>query len=68
MLVLTRRAGETIVIGGAVRVTVVAVKGGRVRLGVTAPLSVCVDRSEVHERRPAPCLASPTPSPPSEGE
>jgi carbon storage regulator len=50
MLVLTRRAGETIVIDGGIRVTVVAVGGGKVRLGVTAPMSVRVDRSEVHER------------------
>jgi carbon storage regulator len=47
MLVLTRRAGEEIVIGGDVRVTVVAVSGGRVRLGVTAPRSVPVLRMEL---------------------
>jgi carbon storage regulator len=51
MLVLTRRLGETIVIDHAVRVTVLDVKGDRVRLGVAAPPDVIVDRQEVHERR-----------------
>lgn len=51
MLVLTRRLGETIVIDGDIRVTVVDVKGDRVRLGITAPASVAVDREEVHARR-----------------
>jgi peptidylprolyl isomerase len=51
MLVLTRRVGEQVVIGSEVRVTVVAVKGDRVRLGIAAPASVRVDRGEVHRRR-----------------
>ena len=51
MLVLTRRSGEEIVIGGNIHITVVAVKGDRVRIGVTAPQSVSVDRKEVHDRR-----------------
>jgi carbon storage regulator CsrA len=51
MLVLTRLVGEQLVIAGAIRVTVVAIKGDNVRLGVTAPASVRVDRGEVHERR-----------------
>jgi len=51
MLVLTRRINETIVIEGGIRVTVVAVHGDKVRLGITAPPSVRVDRHEVHERR-----------------
>ncbi len=51
MLVLTRRLGETIVIDNEVRVTVLEVKGDRVRLGVSAPATVLVDRQEVHERR-----------------
>jgi carbon storage regulator len=51
MLVLTRRLGETIVIDGDISVTVVAVKGDRVRIGVTAPRDMTVDRQEVHERR-----------------
>ena len=51
MLVLTRRIGEQIVIDGNIRVMVVSVNGDKVRLGTSAPQSVTVDRSEVHERR-----------------
>jgi carbon storage regulator len=51
MLVLSRNIGEEIVIGGRIRVFIVAVEGGKVRVGVEAPLSVRVDRREVHERR-----------------
>jgi carbon storage regulator len=51
MLVLTRRVGEEIVIGGNIRIVVTAVKGDKVRLGICAPPSVPVDRKEVHERR-----------------
>jgi carbon storage regulator len=51
MLVLTRRLGETIVIDGGIRVTVLEVKGDRVRLGIVAPADVTVDREEVHQRR-----------------
>ena len=51
MLVLTRHVGEEIVIDTTTRVTVVAIKGDKVRLGVTAPTSIRVDRREVYERR-----------------
>ena len=51
MLVLTRRIEEKIVIDGDIRVTIVAIKGDTVRLGIEAPKSVSVDREEVHERR-----------------
>ena len=51
MLVLSRRCGEEIVIGENIRVTVLSTHGGHVRLGVTAPRSVAVDREEIHERR-----------------
>jgi carbon storage regulator len=51
MLVLTRRVGETIVIDHDIRVTVVSVRGERIRLGITAPRLVQVDREEIHERR-----------------
>lgn len=51
MLVLTRRPGEEIVIDGNIRITVVSVKGDRVRIGIEAPPSVVVDRQEIHERR-----------------
>jgi carbon storage regulator len=51
MLVLTRRVGETIVIDHDIRVTIVSVRGERVRLGISAPKLVQVDREEIHERR-----------------
>jgi carbon storage regulator len=53
MLVLTRRIGERIVIDGVISITVVSIKGDKVRLGVDAPSSIRVDRLEVHERRQA---------------
>ena len=51
MLVLSRRPGEEIIINGNIRVTIVSVKGDRVRIGVDAPADVPVDRAEVHNRR-----------------
>jgi carbon storage regulator len=51
MLVLNRRVGETIVIDGQIEVTVLSVQGNRVRLGITAPPAVAVDRQEIHARR-----------------
>ncbi len=51
MLVLTRRLGEAIVINGEIQVSVVALQGGKVRIGVEAPEWVTVDRLEVHQRR-----------------
>jgi carbon storage regulator len=51
MLVLTRQIGEEIVIDGNIRVSVLSIKGNKVRLGVIAPPCVTVDRKEVHERR-----------------
>ncbi|MCI0682886.1 MAG: carbon storage regulator CsrA [Gemmataceae bacterium] len=51
MLVLSRRIGEQIVIDGNITVTVVEIKGSQVRLGVSAPKTVRVDRREVHVRR-----------------
>ena len=51
MLVLSRRVGESIVINDDIRVTVIEVKGGKMRLGITAPEEVRIDRQEIHERR-----------------
>jgi carbon storage regulator len=51
MLVLSRRLGETVVIDGGIRLTVLSTQNGRVRLGIEAPDCVRVDRAEVHERR-----------------
>lgn len=51
MLILTRRTGETVCIGEDVSVTVLAVKGNQVRVGINAPKNVIIDREEVRERR-----------------
>lgn len=51
MLVLSRRLNQAIVIGGEVRVTVLAITPSRVELGVEAPREVLVDREEIHLRR-----------------
>jgi carbon storage regulator len=50
MLILTRRVGETVMIGDAVTVTVLGVKGNQVRIGVNAPKDVAVHREEIFER------------------
>ena len=50
MLILTRRVGETVMIGDDVAVTVLGVKGNQVRIGVTAPRSVSVHRQEIYDR------------------
>jgi carbon storage regulator len=50
MLILTRRVGETVMIGDEITVTVLGVKGNQVRLGVQAPRTVAVHREEIHDR------------------
>ena len=50
MLILTRREGESVLIGDDVTVTVLRVKGNQVRLGVNAPKNVAVQREEISER------------------
>jgi carbon storage regulator len=50
MLILTRRVGETLMIGNNVTVTVLGVKGNQVRIGVNAPKDVAVHREEIFER------------------
>lgn len=50
MLILTRRPTETLVIGDNVIITVLAIKGGRVRIGVNAPREIIVNREEILEK------------------
>jgi carbon storage regulator len=54
MLVLTRKIGEEIVIDRDICITIVDIRRDRVRIGITAPLELIVDRREIHERRKRP--------------
>jgi carbon storage regulator len=53
MLVLTRKRGESLIIGDNVKVTVISVKGDQVSIGVDAPRNVAVDREEIRIRKNA---------------
>lgn len=50
VLILTRRIGETLMIGSDITVTVVGVKGGQIRIGINAPKNIPVHRKELYER------------------
>ena len=51
MLILTRRAGESLQIGADVKVTILRITGNQVRVGICAPKGIAVDREEVHQRK-----------------
>lgn len=51
MLVLTRHKDESLIVGDLVEITVVEIRGNKVRLGITAPKDISVDRKEVHESK-----------------
>ncbi len=68
MLILTRRVGETLMIGDEVTVTVLGVKGNQVRIGVNAPREIAVHREEIYERIKAEKLAQGQGQGPEEGE
>lgn len=67
MLVLTRKLGETIRIGDLVKVTVLEVRAGQVKLGIEAPNDVKVHREEVYSRIQAELRRGDTPAPTSRG-
>jgi len=70
MLILTRRPQEAIRVGSEVTITVLGVEGGKVRIGITAPRHIAIDRQEIYDRKhreeTAPsALQAPSPQPPA---
>lgn len=65
MLILSRRPNESLRIGGNVVITVVGLSGNQIRLGITAPPNVVIDREEVHQRKMAEHVIDISPEPSS---
>lgn len=63
MLVLTRKAGEQVIINGNIRISVVSVGPGRVKIGIDAPSDVKIDREEVHTKKQDEALPTPAMTP-----
>jgi carbon storage regulator CsrA len=53
MLVLSRKTGQTIIIGETIKVKIVRVRGGRVQMGIDCPRSIPIDRLELHQKKDA---------------
>jgi len=51
MLILTRKLNQAIIIDGEIKITVININRGQIRLGITAPEGVIIDREEIHEKR-----------------
>jgi carbon storage regulator len=63
MLILTRRVGESLMVGDDITVTVLGVKGNQVRIGINAPRDVAVHREEIYNRIKEGSESAPEPSP-----
>ncbi len=68
MLILTRRVGETLMVGDDVSITVLGVKGNQVRIGINAPKEIAVHREEIYQRIKAEQASAAESSPPGDAD